>query len=101
MIMPQRFRHLMWYVFAGTKGGLTRIKIIKLLKERPYNSHQLCKEMKVDYRTILHHIKVLVDNEFIACEGKKYGEVFFLTEMFESEIKTYDEILNKLGQSNK
>lgn len=101
MITPQRYRHLMWYTFAGTKGGLTRIKIIELLKERPYNSHQLCKELKVDYRTIIHHIKILVDNEFIHSEGKKYGEVYFLTEMFEKEMDSFNEILKKLGSKNK
>ena len=101
MQIPQRFRHLMWYAFTGTKGGAMRINIMKLLQDRPFNAHQLSKELKVDYRTILHHIKILVDNEFIECEGKKYGEVFFLTEMFESEIETFNEILNKLGKKNK
>jgi hypothetical protein len=30
-------RRLLWYLFAGSKGGDNRIKIIDLLKERPYN----------------------------------------------------------------
>ena len=101
MIDAKHFRNLMWYVFAGTRGGQSRINIIRLLQERPYNAHQLCKKLSVDYRTILHHIKVLVDNEFITYEGKKYGEVFFLSDVFESEITNFNEIVNKLGQSNK
>ncbi|MFH1445223.1 MAG: winged helix-turn-helix domain-containing protein [Nanoarchaeota archaeon] len=96
MITPQRLRHLMWYTFAGTKGGLNRIKIIELLRQRPFNSHQLSKELGLDYRTIIHHIKILVDNEFIACDSKKYGEVYFLTDIFQSEISTFEEILKKM-----
>jgi predicted transcriptional regulator len=101
MILPRQIRHLMWYVFAGTKGGATRIRIIELLQKRPYNAHQISKETGLDYRTILHHIKILLENQFILCEGKKYGEVFFLTEIFESEIETFNEILKKLGRNNK
>jgi predicted transcriptional regulator len=101
MMKESHFRHLMWYVFAGTRGGAMRIKMIELLRGRPYNAHQLCTELSVDYRTILHHIKILVDNEFIVFEGKKYGGVFFMTEMFEAQLPTFQEILNKIGTTNK
>ena len=101
MITQQHFRHLMWHIFAATKGGENRIRIIELLKERPYNAHQMCKEMGVDYRTILHHIKILIDNQIIDSEAKRYGEMYFLTELFDSESGTFDEILNKLRKRNK
>lgn len=91
----------MWHVFAATKGGQKRIRIVGLLRERPYNAHQLCKELKVDYRTILHHIKVLVDNHFITCEERRYGEMYFLTDFFESQIAGFDDIVNRLGNNNK
>jgi predicted transcriptional regulator len=101
MMKDSHFRHLMWYVFAGTRGGAMRIKMIELLRNRPYNAHQLCTELNVDYRTILHHIKILIDNDFIVFEGKHYGGVFFMTEMFESQLPTFTEILNKIGTTNK
>ena len=101
MMKESHFRHLMWYVFAGTRGGAMRIKMRELHRNRPYNAHQLCTELSVDYRTILHHIKILIDNEFIVFEGKKYGGVFFMTEMFESQLPTFQEILNKIGTTNK
>lgn len=101
MINPQRFRHLIWHIFAATRGGRKRIMIVMLLREKPYNAHQLCKELKVDYRTILHHIKVMVDNQIISCEEKRYGEMYFLTEIFESQITEFDDIVKKLGNNNK
>lgn len=86
----------MWYIFVGTKGGTTRLKIVELLKQRPYNMHQLSKQLDVDYRTILHHIKILVDNNIIYSEGKTYGEIYFFTELFESEKATLEEIKKRL-----
>jgi predicted transcriptional regulator len=91
----------MWHIFAATKGGTKRIKIIELLRRRPYNSHQLSRELGVDYRTILHHMKILVDNQIVMSDEKKYGEMFFLTEIFVNEIGTFEEIMNKLGNNNK
>ena len=90
----------MWYLFSGTKGGTNRIRIIQLIRKRPFNTHQLSRELNVDYRTVLHHVKILTDNQFIECEGKKYGEVYFLTEMFEKEISTFEEIVKKLGDKD-
>ncbi len=101
MITSQRFRHLMWHVFAATRGGGNRIRIVSLLRERPYNAHQLCREIGVDYRTMLHHIKVLVDNQLITSEEKRYGEMYFLTDLLESEIPEFEAIVNKLGNNNK
>ena len=95
------FRHLMWYAFAGTRGGFMRIRIMELLRKRPYNANQLSKELGVDYRTVTHHLKTLTENRFIVCEGRKYGEVYFLTETFQLEMQTFDEILNKIGNTNK
>ena len=89
-------KRVFWYVFAGTKGGLTRINIIDLLRNRPYNINQLSDELKMDYKTIQHHIKVLEDNKIITYEEKKYGTMYFTSQMFEQFKDAYEEIKNKL-----
>ena len=43
------FRRILWYVLAGTRGGLMRIRIIELIMDRPYNANQLKKALGVDY----------------------------------------------------
>ena len=91
----QQFRQLMWHTFASTRGGPTRIRIVRLLTERPYNSHQLCGELGVDYRTVIHHMKILLENQFVKLGGRKYGGMYFLTEMFENENPTFEDIVKK------
>ncbi len=43
-------KRLMWFLFAGSRGGENRIKIIDLLKKRPYNVNQLADILGVDYK---------------------------------------------------
>ena len=52
-------KRLLWFVFAGTRGGLNRMKLILALKNQPLNANQLAKELGLDYKAIQHHIKVL------------------------------------------
>ncbi|HIE30965.1 MAG TPA: ArsR family transcriptional regulator, partial [Methanosarcinales archaeon] len=34
-------KRMLWWLIAGTKGGVNRARIIKILHERPYNANQL------------------------------------------------------------
>ena len=89
----------MWHVLAGMRGGITRIKILKLLKERPYNVNQLHENLRMDYKTIQHHIRVLLNEKIITTDDdKKYGSMYFLSPMLEKNIGIFDEILEKTGE---
>ena len=94
--MRDNFGRILWYVFATTKGGPTRIKIVELLCNRPYNMHQISKELKLDYKTIQHHIRVLEENRVITPEEKKYGSIYFPSGMFEGVKDIFEEIKNKM-----
>lgn len=87
---------VLWYVLAGTRGGITRIKILKLLKRRPYNINQLSEELKMDYKTVQHHIKILEDNRIIVSEEKKYGTMYFPSQVFEQSSEVFEEIIEKM-----
>ena len=90
----------LWNLLAGTRGGLTRIRIIKLLRNRPYNTNQLKDELGLDYKTIQHHIKFLMDSNIITCgDEKRYGSMYFLSPLLEKNISLFDEILDKIGQN--
>lgn len=92
-------RRLLWFVFAGSRGGLNRLRIITALKEKPQNTNQLANELGLDYKAIQHHINVLEKNNFILKEGEKYGITFFISTFLEVNMETFDEIANKLEKS--
>jgi len=99
-VSEAHLRRVLWYVLAGTRGGLMRIRIIELIKDRPYNANQIKESLKVDYKTIQHHLKVLMENRILTTsEEKKYGSVYFLSPLVEKNVHIIDEIRAKLGKT--
>ena len=91
-------KRLFWYLFAGSRGGENRIKIILLLKEKPYNTNQLAETMGLDYKAIQHHLDVLAKNNLIIKQGEKYGVLFFISPYLEVNMDAFEEICNKIGK---
>jgi len=89
-------RHLLGWLIAGTRGGPTRARIVEILKETPQNANHLATSMKLDYKTVRHHLTVLEKNRIISSIGDKYGATYFLSQMMEENYVLFEEILNKL-----
>ncbi len=92
-------KRLLWFVFTGSRGGLNRLKIISKLKENPFNTNQLAKELGLDYKAIQHHIRVLEKNNMISKVGEKYNVTYFISTFLEVNMETFDEIKEKLDKS--
>lgn len=92
-------KRLFWYIFAGSRGGLNRLRIISSLKEKPLNINQLAKELGLDYKAIQHHIKILEKNNLITKIGEKYAVTYFISTFLEVNMETFEEIEAKLDKS--
>ncbi|MGB7954127.1 MAG: winged helix-turn-helix domain-containing protein [Candidatus Nitrosopolaris sp.] len=90
-------KRLLWFLFAGSRGGDNRMKIIDLLKERPYNINQLSESLGLDYKAIKHHILVLQKNNMITKMGEKYGVLYFISNYLEANIEAFNEIKSKIN----
>lgn len=73
-----------------------RVRIIRLLRERPYNTNQLTKMLGVDYKTTEHHLRVLQENRIVTPSSDGYGAVFLLTPGMETCMPEFDEIAAKI-----
>jgi predicted transcriptional regulator len=68
---------LLAYVFAGTRGGPTRIRIAALLLQRPRNINAIARELGLDYKTVDYNLRVLSKNRFVVCEDPHaYGALY-------------------------
>jgi DNA-binding transcriptional ArsR family regulator len=91
-------RKLLFYLFTSTRGGLTRLRIIMLLLEKPLNTHQLSQGLHLDYKAVQHHMKVLEKNNMVSKIGEKYGAVYHLSNYLEINMSALDEAIDKLNR---
>jgi len=89
-------KNIIYYLIFGTRGGESRAKIINLIKKTPMNSHKISKELKFDYKTVQHHIRILEKNKIIVKEGS-YGGVYFISKIMETHMDIFNEIWDKSG----
>jgi DNA-binding transcriptional ArsR family regulator len=89
-------RRLLLYVFTATRGGFTRLQMIRLLSEKPRNTNQLALDMGLDYKAIQHHVMILEKNNLVTKVGEKYGAIFHLSNYLEANILALDDVVTKL-----
>ena len=92
-------KRLLWFVFAGSRGGANRLKLVQAIRDTPLNANQLAKEMELDYKAIIHHVGVLEKNNIITRIGEKYNVTFFISPFLEANMDSFLEIAQKLEKS--
>jgi len=97
-INARSLRYLLGWLITGTRGGPTRAKIIASLKETPQNANQLAIGLKMDYKTMRHHLDVLEKNRLIISMGDKYGATYFLSQALEDNYALFEEITKRIGK---
>jgi PAS domain S-box-containing protein len=86
-------KKLLCYLIEGTRGGVTRALILKHLVVKPCNAHQLTKALKRDYKTIRHHLDVLVKNGIVTRNNDGKVALYFLSKHIESDLIELDRAL--------
>lgn len=95
------FERVLWWLFAGSAGATTRAQVLHAIREQPRNAQQLSEFLKLDYTTVRHHLRVLEVNRLVVTEGDKYGKLYFLSDLMESQWTKLDNILKKIGREKR
>jgi hypothetical protein len=67
---------LLWYVFAGSRGRATRVRILNAMLEVPINAHQISQVLEMDYKTIEYNLRVLSKHKFVVAATEGYGKLW-------------------------
>ena len=87
---------ILWWLIAGSRGGINRARIILALHERPYNANQLTQIFGLDYKTIRHHLDVLRKHQVIRSVGEGYGSMYYLSEPMNTSFGDFMEIWKRI-----
>ena len=87
---------VLWYVFTGTRGGKNRLRILKAIDERPRNANQLAEDLDLDYKTVRHHLDVLVENDVVQKSGDGYGAVYLPSDRARHHWETIETIMEQV-----
>ncbi|PAU84871.1 transcriptional regulator [Halorubrum salipaludis] len=82
----------LWYLFAGSRGGPNRVRIVRELTRRPRNANELAEELGLDYNTVTHHLDMLREHGVVESGDHEYGKLYFPTDRFEEHADTFEEI---------
>lgn len=77
---------LLCYLIQGTRGGKTRALLLKHLSEKSCNANQLATAMNMDYKTIRHHLNVLIKNGIISKGNDGYSDLYFISKNIEMNL---------------
>ena len=82
---------LLYWLLAASRGGPTRLRILKALDRKPMNLRKLSLALKLDYKTVQGHMEMLAENGLVYTPKKGYGSVYFLSPEWDGHIKRFIE----------
>jgi len=61
------------------------------------NANQIATVLSMDYKTVRHHLNVLVKNHMLISVGDGYGAMYFVSPELEQNYDEFTKIWEKLG----
>ncbi|MEM0383868.1 MAG: winged helix-turn-helix domain-containing protein [Candidatus Caldarchaeum sp.] len=93
--MDKPIRRLFWWLLLGTKGGPTRLLILMLLRNGAANANKIASALQLNYKTVQHHLEVLLENGFVVAEGQRYGIKYTLAPIVLENMDVLDSIIHE------
>jgi predicted transcriptional regulator len=80
-------------IFFSTKGGKSRIIILELLLERPYNINAISIKTGLSYKNVQYHIEILEKHGFLSRTDGDFIKLFLISDKLIENISSFREII--------
>lgn len=91
---------VLWYVLTGTRGGPNRVRLLRAVENRPRNANQLAEALDLDYKTVRHHLEVLMDNDIVVTSGDDYGSIYMPSEQARHHWEVVEQIVEQMDEGS-
>ena len=91
-------KNVLYWLIANSLGGFNRGRVIEELFKKPQNANELSNNLKLEYKTVRYHLKVLEENKLITSVGGGYGKTYFPSEELDRNKLYFNEIWDKIGK---
>jgi predicted ArsR family transcriptional regulator len=85
---------VLWHLLASSRGGPTRVQLLRAIEQQPRNANQLADELEIDYTTVRHHTDILVENNVLRKSAEEYGALYLFTDQVRTHWDVVEEILD-------
>ena len=82
----------LYNMILGTNSTKTRILIIDEILKEPHNANQLAKKLKLDYKTIKYHMRVICKHQYATEEKFEKYTFYYPSDKLIKHIDEYIEI---------
>jgi DNA-binding transcriptional ArsR family regulator len=87
-----------WQLLASSRGGGSRVRILRAIDDQPRNPNELATELDLDYTTVQHHLDMLEENNVLRSSGDGYGAVYLLTEQAQAHREKLEQVLETVDK---
>jgi PAS domain S-box-containing protein len=81
---------LLCHLIRGTRGGKARALILKHLSDKSYNANELATALNMDYKTVRHHLKILIKNEIVGKGNEGSYDLYFILNNISESLYSFD-----------
>ncbi len=88
-------KRLVYWLLVGSRGGKNRARILQILKEKPRNMKQIADSTGLHYKSVQHHIDLMVKHGLVTAAGERYGKIYFVSQDMEEMWSEFPECFGK------
>ena len=100
MFIPNQKALLRIFEFSisGTRGGPVRLEILRLLAKNNMNINQISARLRLDYKTVQHHMRVLEKSGFVGKKMVNNENIYMLSALIRSNNEIMKLIWKDIGK---